>query len=102
MRVKGVTQTMATITIQNYFRMYEKLAGMTGTAETEETEFFTIDKLEVAVIPTNKEVIRDDWRNILRAFCLRIAETAGYAVSVTFMLSYISEEKRAGRPVTLA
>jgi MFS family permease len=47
------------------------------------------------------EVIRDDWRNILRAFCLRIAETAGYAVSVTFMLSYISEEKLAGRPVTL-
>src|ERR1044072_4326245 len=40
-RVKGETQTMATITIQNYFRMYEKLAGMTGTAETEETEFFT-------------------------------------------------------------
>jgi MFS family permease len=48
-----------------------------------------------------KEVIRDDWRNILRAFCLRIAETAGYAVSVTFMLSYISSEKLAGRPVTL-
>ena len=48
-----------------------------------------------------KEVIRDDWRNILRAFCLRIAETAGYAVSVTFMLSYISEEKLAGRSTTL-
>jgi MFS family permease len=47
------------------------------------------------------EVLRDDWRNILRAFCLRIAETAGYAVSVTFMLSYISTEKLAGRPVTL-
>jgi MFS family permease len=47
------------------------------------------------------EVLRDDWRNILRAFCLRIAETAGYAVAVTFMLSYISEEKLAGRPVTL-
>jgi MFS family permease len=47
------------------------------------------------------EVLRDDWRNILRAFCLRIAETAGYAVSVTFMLSYISAEKLAGRPVTL-
>ena len=48
-----------------------------------------------------KEVLRDDWRNILRAFCLRIAETAGYAVSVTFMLSYISSEKLADRPVTL-
>ena len=53
-RVKGETQTMATITIQNYFRMYEKLAGMTGTAETEETEFYQIYKLEVAVIPTNQ------------------------------------------------
>ncbi|MCC7193964.1 MAG: preprotein translocase subunit SecA [Gemmatimonadaceae bacterium] len=59
-QVKGETQTLATITIQNYFRMYEKLAGMTGTAETEETEFFQIYKLEVAVIPTNKPVIRDD------------------------------------------
>jgi len=58
--VKGETQTMATITIQNYFRMYDKLAGMTGTAETEETEFFQIYGLEVAVIPTNKPVIRDD------------------------------------------
>src|SRR3954454_12142047 len=48
-----------------------------------------------------KEVIRDDWKNILRAFCLRIAETAGYAVSVTFMLSYISSEKLADRSVTL-
>src|SRR5215211_2104555 len=47
------------------------------------------------------EVVRDDWRNLLRAFCLRIAETAGYAVSVTFMLSYISEEKLAGRSTTL-
>ena len=58
--VKGETQTMATITIQNYFRMYGKLAGMTGTAETEETEFFKIYGLEVAVIPTNKPVVRDD------------------------------------------
>ena len=47
------------------------------------------------------EVVRDDWRNLLRAFCLRIAETAGYAVSVTFILSYISLNKIAGRPVTL-
>ncbi len=59
-QVKGETQTMATITIQNYFRMYEKLSGMTGTAETEETEFHDIYKLEVAVIPTNKPIIRDD------------------------------------------
>jgi MFS family permease len=47
------------------------------------------------------EVVRDDWRNLLRAFCLRIAETAGYAVAVTFMLSYISLNKIADRPVTL-
>ena len=58
------------------------------------------DEGEVSKNPL-KEVLRDDWRNILRAFCLRIAETAGYAVSVTFMLSYISEEKLADRPVTL-
>ena len=64
-RVKGETQTMATITIQNYFRMYEKLAGMTGTAETEETEFYQIYKLEVAVIPTNKDVIRDDRHDLV-------------------------------------
>ena len=59
-QVKGETQTLATITIQNYFRMYDKLAGMTGTAETEETEFYTIYGLEVGVIPTNKPVRRHD------------------------------------------
>ncbi len=59
-KVERDTQTLATITLQNYFRMYNKLAGMTGTAETEEGEFFQIYKLEVVVIPTNKEVIRDD------------------------------------------
>jgi preprotein translocase subunit SecA len=59
-QVKGETQTLATITIQNYFRMYEKLSGMTGTAETEETEFFQIYALEVSVIPTNRDIIRDD------------------------------------------
>ena len=59
-QVKGETQTLATITIQNYFRMYEKLGGMTGTAETEETEFHQIYGLEVSVIPTNRPVVRDD------------------------------------------
>jgi preprotein translocase subunit SecA len=58
--IKGETQTLATITIQNYFRMYDKLAGMTGTAETEETEFHQIYKLDVFVIPTNRPIIRDD------------------------------------------
>ena len=64
-QVKGETQTLATITIQNYFRMYDKLAGMTGTAETEEGEFFQIYGLEVAVIPTNKPVIRDDRHDLV-------------------------------------
>ncbi|NOT06803.1 MAG: preprotein translocase subunit SecA [Gemmatimonadales bacterium] len=59
-QVKGETQTLATITIQNYFRMFDKLAGMTGTAETEEGEFFSIYGLEVAVIPTNKPTRRRD------------------------------------------
>ncbi len=63
--VKGETQTLATITIQNYFRMYDKLAGMTGTAETEETEFYQIYKLEVAVIPTNKPMVRDDRHDLV-------------------------------------
>jgi preprotein translocase subunit SecA len=64
-QVKGETQTLATITIQNYFRLYEKLAGMTGTAETEETEFHQIYGLEVSVIPTNKPVIRDDRHDLI-------------------------------------
>ena len=59
-KVERDTQTLATITLQNYFRLYEKLAGMTGTAETEEGEFYEIYKLDVVVIPTNKPVIRDD------------------------------------------
>ena len=64
-QVKGETQTLATITIQNYFRMFEKLAGMTGTAETEETEFFQIYGLEVSVIPTNRNIIRDDRHDLV-------------------------------------
>ncbi len=58
--IRGETQTLATITIQNYFRMYDKLAGMTGTAETEENEFHQIYNLDVLVIPTNRPVVRDD------------------------------------------
>ena len=59
-KVEAATQTYATITLQNYFRMYKKLAGMTGTAETEAGEFWNIYKLDVVVIPTNKPVIRVD------------------------------------------
>ena len=58
--IRGETQTLATITIQNYFRMYDKLAGMTGTAETEESEFHQIYSLDVLVIPTNRPIARDD------------------------------------------
>ncbi|MBW8838445.1 MAG: preprotein translocase subunit SecA, partial [Gemmatimonadetes bacterium] len=63
--VKEETQTLATITIQNYFRMYEKIAGMTGTAETEETEFHQIYKLDVSVIPTNRPVRRVDKHDLV-------------------------------------
>ncbi len=59
-KVEDATQTYATITLQNYFRMYHKLSGMTGTAETEAGEFWEIYKLDVVVIPTNKPVIRQD------------------------------------------
>lgn len=59
-KIEAATQTYATITLQNYFRMYKKLAGMTGTAETEAGELWDIYKLDVVVIPTNKPIIRDD------------------------------------------
>ncbi len=59
-KVEAATQTFATITLQNYFRMYHKLAGMTGTAETEAGEFWDIYKLDVVVIPTNRPILRND------------------------------------------
>ncbi len=59
-KIEAATQTYATITLQNYFRMYKKLAGMTGTAETEAGEFWDIYKLDVVVIPTNRPITRDD------------------------------------------
>lgn len=59
-KIEAATQTYATITLQNYFRMYNKLAGMTGTAETEAQEFWDIYKLDVVVIPTNKPISRKD------------------------------------------
>ena len=64
-KVEAATQTFATITLQNYFRMYHKLAGMTGTAETEAGEFWSIYKLDVMVIPTNRPVIRDDQEDLI-------------------------------------
>jgi preprotein translocase subunit SecA len=62
-KVEASTQTYATITLQNYFRMYHKLAGMTGTAETEAQEFWTIYKLDVVTIPTNRNIIRKDFED---------------------------------------
>ncbi|KAA3611284.1 MAG: preprotein translocase subunit SecA [Calditrichaeota bacterium] len=64
-KIERETQTLATITLQNYFRMYGKLAGMTGTAETEAAEFWEIYKLDVMVIPTNKPITRYDWEDLL-------------------------------------
>lgn len=64
-KIEAETQTYATVTLQNYFRMYSKLAGMTGTAETEAGEFWSIYKLEVVNIPTNKDMIRDDRQDLV-------------------------------------
>ena len=64
-KIESATQTYATITLQNYFRMYHKLAGMTGTAETEASEFWDIYKLDVVSIPTNVAVIRDDVQDLV-------------------------------------
>ncbi|GAB4329866.1 MAG: preprotein translocase subunit SecA [Calditrichia bacterium] len=64
-KIERETQTLATITLQNYFRMYDKLAGMTGTAETEAAEFWDIYKLDVMVIPTNRPVRRIDYDDVI-------------------------------------
>lgn len=63
--VERDTQTMATVTLQNYFRLYRKLAGMTGTAETEAGEFYEIYKLDVVVIPTNRSIVRKDMNDLI-------------------------------------
>ena len=64
-KVEAATQTYATITLQNYFRMYHKLSGMTGTAETEAGEFWDIYKLDVVVIPTNRPIVRNDFEDMV-------------------------------------
>lgn len=64
-KVEAATQTYATITLQNYFRMYKKLSGMTGTAETEAGELWDIYKLDVIVIPTNRPIVRDDREDLV-------------------------------------
>ena len=89
-KVEAATQTFATITLQNYFRMYHKLAGMTGTAETEAGEFWDIYKLDVVVIPTNRPVIRDDQDDIV----YRTKKGKFNAV-----IDKVVELSNAGRPV---
>jgi preprotein translocase subunit SecA len=89
-KVEAATQTYATITLQNYFRMYHKLAGMTGTAETEAGEFWDIYKLDVVVIPTNKPVIRNDMND-------RIYKTK--REKYTAVIEEIEQLVNAGRPV---
>jgi preprotein translocase subunit SecA len=88
--IEDATQTFATITLQNYFRMYHKLAGMTGTAETESAEFFQIYKLDVVVIPTNKPVIRNDYDDL-------VYKTKREKFSA--IIEHIQQLSEAGRPV---
>ncbi|MBW1735568.1 MAG: preprotein translocase subunit SecA [Deltaproteobacteria bacterium] len=98
-KVAGENQTLATVTFQNFFRMYEKLAGMTGTADTEAAEFNNIYKLDVVVIPTNKEMIRIDYpdaiykteREKFRAVCDEIKEL--YEKGQPVLVGTISIEK---------
>ena len=88
-KVKEATQTFATITLQNYFRMYHKLAGMTGTASTEAGEFWDIYKLDVVEIPTNRPVIRNDQDD-------RIYKTAREKYNA--VIEEIEEMRNSGRP----
>ncbi|MBI1305756.1 MAG: preprotein translocase subunit SecA [Bacteroidetes bacterium] len=89
-KVEAATQTFATITLQNYFRMYHKLSGMTGTAETEAGEFWEIYELDVTVIPTNKPIVRDDREDLV----YKTKREKYNAVIETIL-----ELQEAGRPV---
>lgn len=89
-KVEAATQTYATITLQNYFRMYHKLAGMTGTAETEAKELWDIYELDVMVIPTNKPVLRDDREDL-------VFKTAREKYNA--IIEEVEKLTKAGRPV---
>ena len=89
-QVEATTQTYATVTLQNFFRMYHKLAGMTGTAETEAGEFWDIYKLDVVVIPTNRPVIRADQNDVIYK-----TKKAKFAA----VIDKVAELTEAGRPV---
>ena len=88
--IRNEQRTLATVTFQNYFRMYDKLAGMTGTAETEAEEFFKIYGLEVVVIPTHRDMIRADYADLV------YAKQSGKWNAV---IDEIAEEHEKGRPV---
>ncbi|HXP51373.1 MAG TPA: helicase-related protein, partial [Bacteroidia bacterium] len=89
-KIEAETQTYATITLQNYFRMYHKLAGMTGTAETEAGELWSIYKLEVVAIPTNRGMVRDDKQDL-------VYKTKREKYNA--VIDQIQECVKAGRPV---
>ena len=89
-RIQSESRTLATVTFQNYFRMYRKLAGMTGTAETEAEEFHKIYALEVVVVPTHVPMIRDDFADLVYA-----AQKAKWEA----VADEIAEEHEKGRPV---
>ncbi len=91
-KVEAATQTFATITLQNYFRMYHKLAGMTGTASTEAGEFWDIYKLDVVEIPTNRPVIRDDMDD-------RVYKTAREKYRA--VIDEVVRLRKAGRPTLI-
>ena len=89
-KIERENQTLATITFQNYFRMYSKLAGMTGTAETEAAEFEKIYELEVVPIPTNRTLVREEYPDV-------VYRTEREKLSA--IVEEIAEEKERGRPV---
>ncbi len=88
--IRNEQRTLATVTFQNYFRMYDKLAGMTGTAETEAEEFAKIYELEVVVIPTHRDMVRDDFADLVYA-----SQKAKWNA----VIEEIVEEHEAGRPI---
>lgn len=90
LKVQSESKTLATITLQNYFRMYQKLAGMTGTAKTEENEFRDIYNMDVVVIPTNMPVVREDFNDIV----FKTAEGKYNAI-----VDIVEERHKTGQPV---
>ena len=91
-KIEAATQTFATITLQNYFRMYEKLSGMTGTAITESGEFWEIYKLDVVEIPTNKSISRNDENDL-------VYKTKREKYNA--VINYVESLSNMGRPVLI-